>query len=77
MPDVQMRVNHGRRQIAVPEHFLNRAQVGAMNQHVGDEAVPEDGVPYELRESDRICLEKLGLLDRLPEFRRLALQAES
>ena len=41
------------------------------------EAVPEDGVPYELRESDRICLEKLGLLDRLPEFRRLALQAES
>jgi hypothetical protein len=26
----------------MPEHFLNRAQVGAMNQHVGDEAVPED-----------------------------------
>jgi HD-like signal output (HDOD) protein len=41
------------------------------------EAVPEDGVPYEIRESERICLEKLGLLDRLPEFRVLALQAES
>lgn len=41
------------------------------------EAVQEDGTAIELRESDRINLEKMGLLDRLPEFRSIALQAES
>lgn len=40
------------------------------------EALPEDGVSYEMREPDRICLEQMGLLDRLPEFRRLALEDE-
>ncbi len=30
------------RKTDVPEHFLNRPQVGAMHQHVGSEAVPED-----------------------------------
>jgi hypothetical protein len=31
-----------RRQAGVAEHLLNRAQIGAMNQHVGCEGVTED-----------------------------------
>jgi HD-like signal output (HDOD) protein len=39
------------------------------------EAHPEDASGAELREFDRTCLEKLGLLPRFPEFRSLAIQA--
>lgn len=39
------------------------------------EAAPEDGIAADLRECDRISLEKLGLLERLPEFRSLALSS--
>ena len=37
------------------------------------EAARENELPNELRECDRLSLERLGLLDRLPEFRALAL----
>ncbi|MGA3194025.1 MAG: response regulator [Terriglobales bacterium] len=36
------------------------------------ESTTDDSTSTELRESDRDCLEKLGVLDRLPEFRELA-----
>jgi HD-like signal output (HDOD) protein/ActR/RegA family two-component response regulator len=39
------------------------------------EAVREHEIANELRECDRVSLEKLGLLDRLPEFRALALSS--
>jgi hypothetical protein len=41
MFDVQVRINHGRREAGVPEHLLNRAQVGAADKQMGGECVPE------------------------------------
>jgi len=38
------------------------------------EAHPEDKTGTELREFDRACLEKLGILPRFAEFRQLAIQ---
>jgi hypothetical protein len=35
---------------------------------------PEGAMGLEISESDRACLETLGVLDKLPEFRELALQ---
>lgn len=40
------------------------------------QAHPKDATGAELREYDRECLEKLGLLARFPEFRSLASQAK-
>ena len=37
---------------------------------------PQDLTGSELRESDRACLETLGILPQFPEFRRLALQCK-
>jgi HD-like signal output (HDOD) protein len=36
---------------------------------------PQDSTGSELKESDRACLEKLGILQQFPEFRELALQS--
>jgi HD-like signal output (HDOD) protein len=35
---------------------------------------PQGATGAEIAESDRVCLDSLGLLDRIPEFRELALQ---
>jgi len=34
---------------------------------------PQGAIGAEIAESDRVCLESLGLLDKIPEFRELAL----
>jgi HD-like signal output (HDOD) protein len=39
------------------------------------EAHPQDSTGSELKESDRTCLDKLGILARFAEFRQLALQS--
>ena len=39
------------------------------------EVHPEDKTGAELREFDRACLEKLGILSKFPEYRRLAIES--
>ena len=39
--NVQVRIDLRRRQAGMPEHLLNRAQVGTPHQQVGREAMPE------------------------------------
>ena len=38
---------------------------------------PQGSIGLEIAESDRACLEALGVLDRLPEFRELALESRN
>jgi len=40
-------------------------------------AHPQDSTCSEIKEADRACLEKLGILPRLSEFRELALKSEN
>ena len=38
---IHVRIDLGRRNIGVAQHFLNNAQIGAIAEQVGREAVPE------------------------------------
>ena len=51
MPHVEVGIDLRGRQAHVPEHFLNRTEIGTMHQHVGGEAVPE----YVWRDAGSEC----------------------
>ena len=52
---VDVRVHLRRRNIGVPEHFLNDPQIGAIAKQVGREAMPEK-VRVNVFESGALCV---------------------
>src|SRR5438094_9833283 len=62
---VDVRVHLRRRNIGVPEHFLNDPQIGAIAKQVGREAMPEKMWVNVFFESGALCVFFYDLPDAL------------